>query len=108
MKLYSSQDLRNQTLLPDIDLCTTKAVPVQVQVYPARRWWCFGQRGWRVRLSLASEQRTTWRWSGFAPSLQEVCAQLGISEAEQAWSIVDRHLSPEEQQQAGWTPFMML
>ena len=104
---YCGKDIQQaEASFAYMEIRTTRPVPLRVRIRSARRWGWFGPKGWRVRVTLVSEQRTTWRWGGFASSVQEICAQVGLTEHDPVWSAIERPQQASKPE-TGWTPFMM-
>src|SRR3954451_5814950 len=88
-------------------LSTTKHLPLQVRVRPARRFPQLWKRGWLLTFHLLQEhQRVHWESSHFFLTMDEVCAFLNIGLDEVVWGCVEPQ-TWNETQTSQYTPFMM-
>jgi hypothetical protein len=76
--LYTARVVSGEAQTGRTSISTIKHVPLKIEVFPHRR-------GIRVRLSLLTEEETSWTFDLLAPDLPTVCAEVGIDENELVW-----------------------
>jgi glucose-6-phosphate isomerase len=103
--MYTSDQAKVQLDLdPDMILTTMKRLPIRLTVFPCRRWFLFGRRGWRVTFSILHEQSKPLRVSRFFTSFEQFCTLAGIAPYDQLWQCHKREAGDT---QGDWFPFMM-
>ena len=105
--IASTQATRSAVASPGMILSTTKHLPLQVRVRPARRFPWLWKRGWLLTFHILQEQqRVHWEPAHFFLHMAEVCEFLNIGQDEEVWSCIEPQ-AYQEKQASHYVPFMM-